>query len=178
MNVDFAQHALDVGRRNAELNEVGDAKFRILREDCLPVLQPFRALGSRGKLLGVNLPDLSRASFDLVVLDPPRYAKSPFGLVDTVNDYQSLFKPALLSVAPGGEMLVTNNVASVEVEVWIDALHRCGTKAPRRFLRLSCFDPRTTFHLSGCPSPPEDGLARDSLMDCFDKRICRLITYR
>ena len=61
LNVDFAQHALDVGRRNAELNEVGDAKFRILREDCLPVLRQLSGLGVKGKLLGVNLPDLSRA---------------------------------------------------------------------------------------------------------------------
>jgi 23S rRNA (cytosine1962-C5)-methyltransferase len=35
--------------------------------------------------------------FDLVFLDPPRYAKSPFGVVDLVNDYAALFKPALLS---------------------------------------------------------------------------------
>ena len=49
LNVDFAQHALDVGRRNAELNEVGDAKFRILREDCIPVLRQLRGLGVKGK---------------------------------------------------------------------------------------------------------------------------------
>ena len=154
MNVDFAQHALDVGRRNAELNEVGDAKFRILREDCLPVLRQLSGLRVKGKAARRKFTRLKPRSFDLVVLDPPRYAKSPFGLVDTVNDYQSLFKPALLSVAPGGEMLVTNNVASVEVEVWIDALHRCATKLDARFLRLSCFDPRTTFPPFRIPITP------------------------
>ena len=97
LNVDFAQHALDVGRRNAELNEVGDAKFRILREDCLPVLRQLSGLGVKGKAARRKFTRLKPRSFDLVVFDPPRLAKSPFGLVDTVNDYQSLFKPALLS---------------------------------------------------------------------------------
>ena len=145
LNVDFAQHALDVGRRNAELNEVGDAKFRILREDCLPVLRQLSGLGVKGKAARRKFTRLKPRSFDLVVLDPPRYAKSPFGLVDTVNDYQSLFKPALLSVAPGGEMLVTNNVASVEVEVWIDALHRCATKAGRPISSVELLRPEDDF---------------------------------
>jgi 23S rRNA (cytosine1962-C5)-methyltransferase len=41
-------------------------------------------------------PALDKQQFDLVFLDPPRYAKSPFGVVDVVNDYPALFKPALL----------------------------------------------------------------------------------
>ena len=37
--------------------------------------------------------------------------------MDTVNDYQSLLKPALLCTKVGGKMLVTNNVASVELSL-------------------------------------------------------------
>jgi len=129
LNVDFAEHALAVGRRNAELNQLDSSRFQILREDCLPVMRQLSGLGVKGKAARRKFTKLKPRQFDLVVLDPPRYAKSPFGLVDTVNDYQSLFKPALLSVVPGGEMLVTNNVASVEVEAWVESLHRCATKA-------------------------------------------------
>ena len=49
----------------------------------------------RGKRLP-PFPKLEARRFDLVFLDPPRYAKSPFGVVDLINDYAALFKLALL----------------------------------------------------------------------------------
>ena len=39
-------------------------------------------------------PKLEARQFDLVFLDPPRYSKSPFGVVDLINDYQALFAGA------------------------------------------------------------------------------------
>ena len=145
LNVDFAQHALDVGRRNAELNEVGDAKFRILREDCIPVLRQLSGLGVKGKAARRKFTRLKPQTFDLVVLDPPRLAKSPFGLVDTVNDYQSLFKPALFSTRRGGELLVTNNVAKVDAEAWIEMLNRCAKKAEREIANVEIVRPERDF---------------------------------
>lgn len=43
--------------------------------------------------------------FDVVFLDPPRYAKSAFGVVDLIPDYAALFKPALLSTLEGGTFI-------------------------------------------------------------------------
>ena len=145
LNVDFAEHALGVGRGNAALNNLDEERFGILREDCLPVMRQLSGLGVKGKAARRKFTKLKPRQFDLVVLDPPRYAKSPFGLVDTVNDYQSLFKPALLSVVPGGEMLVTNNVASVEVEAWVESLHRCATKAGRPISSVELLRPEEDF---------------------------------
>ena len=34
-----------------------------------------------------------------VVLDPPRWAKGPFGAVDVARDYESLWKPGVLTLA-------------------------------------------------------------------------------
>ena len=45
--------------------------------------------------------------FNVVVLDPPGWAKGPFGAIDIVRDYPGLLKPALLATAPGGGLLVT-----------------------------------------------------------------------
>ena len=145
LNVDFAEHALAVGRRNAELNQFDQSRFRILREDCLPVMRQLSGLGVKGKAARRKFTKLKPRQFDLVVLDPPRYAKSPFGLVDTVNDYQSLFKPALLSTRPGGEMLVTNNVASVALDDWLASLKRCALKAGREIQETEILRPELDF---------------------------------
>ncbi|WP_230369920.1 class I SAM-dependent methyltransferase [Paludibacterium denitrificans] len=90
-------------------------------------------------------PVLEPRQFDLVFLDPPRYAKSPFGVVDLVNDYQALFKPALLSTAPGGILICCNNVAAVERESWLDALQRCANKAGRPIRQVEWIAPEADF---------------------------------
>lgn len=129
LNVDFARSALDVGQRNATLNQVAMDE---LQADCLPAMRLLAGLsagGRRGKR--GKLPKIEARTYDLVVLDPPRWARSSFGAVDVVRDYQSLFKPALLATAPGGALLATNNVASVSWEDWVEQLLRCATKAGR-----------------------------------------------
>ena len=145
LNVDFANHALDIGRENARLNELTEPQFQVMREDGMLVLQQFSGLGVRGKAKRREFTKRSARLFDIVVLDPPRRARSPFGTVDTVNDYQSLFKPALLCTKPGGKMLVTNNVASVEQEAWVDSLLRCATKAGRPIADLEMIPPDEDF---------------------------------
>ena len=130
LNVDFAQSALDVGADNAAANGLAD-RCAFLRADCLPVLRQLAGLPVQRR--GRNLPyaRIEREPFDLVVLDPPRLAKTPFGTIDVVHDYQSLFKPALLALADGGAVLATNHVPTVDEAAWHDALRRCAEKAGR-----------------------------------------------
>ena len=65
--------------------------------------------------------------------------------MDTVNDYQSLFKPALLCTKSGGQMLVTNNVASVPEAEWVDKLHRCANKNDRTIDCVEILSPEQDF---------------------------------
>ncbi|PIE22774.1 MAG: SAM-dependent methyltransferase [Planctomycetota bacterium] len=131
-NVDFASSALKVGRENAKLNPQVPEVQRFIHEDCLPTMRQLAGLppgGRRGKT-----PPFERfaaRSFDLVVLDPPRWARSPFGAVDVIRDYPSLLKPALLATAPGGQLLISNHVASVGWNQWMDVVTRCASKAGR-----------------------------------------------
>jgi len=145
VNVDFARSALAIGRANAERNvpawadsagapgateESLDARFTTIADDVIPVVRQFAglALPTHGKRAR---PFTRRAPrrFDLVVLDPPRWAKGKFGAVDVVRDYASLFKPALLATAPGGTVLATNHVPEVACDDWLAALERCAAKA-------------------------------------------------
>ena len=145
LNVDFANHALDIGLENARLNELTEPQFQVIREDGMLILRQFSGLGVRGKAQRRQFTKRSARLFDMVVLDPPRRAKSPFGVVDIVNDYQSLFKPAVLCTKPGGRMLVTNNVASVEQDAWVNSLRRCAEKTGRPIADIEIIPPDEDF---------------------------------
>lgn len=143
LNVDFAESALAVGRQNAAANGLPAERCRFLHSDCLPVLRQLAGLPVQRRGKHVPFVRVERTPFDLVVLDPPRYAKTPFGTIDLVADYQSLWKPALLTLADGGAVLATNHVPAVEEAGWHDALRRCADKAgrPLRFLQPIPVDP-------------------------------------
>ena len=145
INVDFANHALSIGHSNASLNGFAEPQFQTIQDDAMLVLRQFSGLGVKGKAKRRQFTKRSARLFDIVVLDPPRRAKSPFGAVDTVNDYQSLFKPALMCAKVGGRMLVTNNVASVDVESWVESLRRCALKAGRTIENVQLIPPDADF---------------------------------
>ncbi|RMQ21125.1 SAM-dependent methyltransferase, partial [Pseudomonas syringae pv. delphinii] len=69
--------------------------------------------------------------YDLVLLDPPAWAKSAFGTVDLLRDYQSLLKPALLATADDGVLICCNNLAKVSMQDWREQVLRCATKTGR-----------------------------------------------
>ena len=147
INVDFAQSSLEVGRGNYIQNGLEDS-YTAVHEDAIPIMLQYSGLGVRGRRKKRSYTAVEARQFDLVILDPPRYAKSNFGIVDTVGDYQSLFKPALLSTKPGGQMLVTNNVASVEKPNFEKMLLKCAEKAGRPIKSLEFIDVEEDF-----PSP-------------------------
>ena len=103
----------------------------MLRSDCLPVLRQLAGLPVQRRGKHVPFVAVARRPYDLVVLDPPRFAKGAFGTIDVVRDYQSLFKPALLTLAPGGVVLATNHVPTVAAADWHELLRRCAAKAGR-----------------------------------------------
>lgn len=133
VNIDFAERGLSIGKQNTELNQLSsEAEF--IKSDFFPAVRQLAGIGQpqfiRGKRMPA-FPKLAPQQFDIVFLDPPRYAKSPFGVVDLVNDYPAVFKPALLCTAEGGTLYCSNNVASVDREAWLAQLLRSAAKAGR-----------------------------------------------
>ena len=150
VNVDFAESSLSIGRENARLNELA-TRPRFVKSDFFPAARQYSGIGQPKFVRGRSLPPfpkLEKQAFDLVFLDPPRYAKSLFGVVDVVNDYPALFKPALLSTAEGGTLICCNNVAEVEREGWLAQLHRSAVKAGREIRAFEWIMPESDF-----PSP-------------------------
>ena len=133
MNVDFSSFALAAGKLNAELNQV-EAQCQFIQSDVFPAIRQLAgvSVGGRRNQKLPKYPKLAATQFDLVFLDPPRFAKSPFGTVDLINDYQGLFKPAMLGTQSGGTIVCCNNVAKVDKETWFASLIRCVEKQGRQ----------------------------------------------
>jgi len=145
LNVDVSRSGLYVGKLNAELNGIPETRMQYLAEDCLPVLRQLADQPVKGRGAARPYTRLEPRVFDLVVLDPPAWAKGPFGAVDLVRDYPSLLKPALLATAPGGTVLATNHVASVALEDWLAVLRRTAEKSEVALAGVEAFGPEVDF---------------------------------
>lgn len=153
VNVDFSDTCLAVGKDNAHRNEL-PIRVRFVKSDAFAALRQYAGLGQSKMVRGKRMPPfppLEPRQFDIVLLDPPPYAKSPFGVVDLVNDYAALFKPALLATAPGGTLICCNNVAKVARETWLDQLQRSANKIGRSIREVEWITPEADF-----PSPDDN----------------------
>jgi 23S rRNA (cytosine1962-C5)-methyltransferase len=144
-NVDFSGSALAVGKRNAACNGLASERFRCIESDCIPLLrqlagQPVQRRTWRRRYLRIE-----KRTFDLIVLDPPRWAKSPFGTIDVVADYAALFKPCVLALAERGAIVATSHVPEVAAGDWLESLRRCAAKAGRPLRAIELVSPDADF---------------------------------
>lgn len=126
LNIDHSGTALHTGRELANLNSL---KMRFLREDYFCAVRQFAGLKVRNKK---GMRRFKQQKFEMVVLDPPTFAKGPFGAVDIVRDYGSLARPAIEVLVDGGRLVATNHHASVDVDTWEAGVRRTAEKAGRQ----------------------------------------------
>lgn len=147
VNVDFAESNLNVGKENARLNDL-PIRMRFVQSDAFAAMRQFAGIGQANMVRGKRMPafpKLEAKRFDLVFLDPPRYAKSAFGVVDIVNDYAALMKLALACTHEGGTLICCNNAAQLSRETWGDQLLRCAKKAGRTVREIEWIQPESDF---------------------------------
>lgn len=87
--IDTSAPALDLAKKNAERNKISNVSF--MREDAEKAMTTFLS---------------QQSGFDLIVLDPPRFAQSGPGVRQAIKGYTSLNVLAAQLLAPGG-ILVT-----------------------------------------------------------------------
>ncbi|MCU1731543.1 MULTISPECIES: class I SAM-dependent rRNA methyltransferase [unclassified Pseudomonas] len=145
-NLDFAEGNLAVGRENGALNPQL-APMDFIQSDYFPAIRQLAGLPISQRR-GQKLPSyvrLEARQFDLVFLDPPAWAKSAFGTVDLLRDYQSLLKPALLTTAEDGVLICNNNLARVDMDDWREQVLRCAEKAGRPVREWQVISPAADF---------------------------------
>ena len=149
VNVDFSASALAIGAKNATLNGFGPPSMSFVQEDFFPVVRQLAGLPVKGRgARGRDYLRMAPRTFDLIALDPPRWAKTPFGAVDVARDYPSLLKPVLMALEPGGVVLATNHLPTVLLEDFLAVLHRTALKIGRRLEDVEVVTPDPDF-----PSP-------------------------
>ena len=153
VNLDFAEGNLAVGRENGQLNPQLPA-MQFVQSDYFPAIRQWAGLpvaARRGQKLP-SYPRLQNQQFDLVFLDPPAWAKSAFGTVDLLRDYQSLLKPAILATADNGTLVCCNNLAKVAMADWREQVLRCASKLGRPVREWEQLPPAADFpSLDGNP---------------------------
>lgn len=152
INVDFAERNLAIGKENAELNDLTDEQIAFIQSDFFTAAKQFAGIPVKQRVRRGQkprqFPRLEEQQFDLVYLDPPRWAKSHFGTVDLIRDYPSVLKPSLLATREGGTLVCTNNVAKVPMDEWVSVVKRCAEKAGRPIHDIEFLTPEADF-----PSP-------------------------
>lgn len=149
VNVDFAERNLDVGKENAQLNSLSNDRIEFIQSDFFTAAKQFAGMPIKQRVKRGQkprpYPQLEEQQFDLVYLDPPRWAKSHFGTVDLIRDYQSVLKPSVLATKPGGTLICTNNVAKVDMDEWLELVKRCANKAGQPVVDHEILHPEADF---------------------------------
>jgi len=111
VSVDRDAAALRLARRNFELNGIDASLHRFETADVHEYLR-----SSKG------------VPFDLVVLDPPAYAKTQKAVPAALDGYASLHRAALGVLSPGGILATASCSARVTPEEFLGAIREAAVK--------------------------------------------------
>jgi 23S rRNA (cytosine1962-C5)-methyltransferase len=114
VTVDVDRDAIALARENFRANGLDAADHAFAAEDCFELLARYKREGRR---------------FDLVVCDPPAFAKSQKAVEGALAGYASLNRAALAVLAPGGLLVTASCSARVSAEQFADAVKEAAYKA-------------------------------------------------
>jgi 23S rRNA (cytosine1962-C5)-methyltransferase len=115
-SVDSSQPALDLLQRNLVLNGLDETKHTSVRADCVDELRRLAELG---------------AQFDLVILDPPKFAPSAAHRERALRAYTGLMQKGLRVLAPGGMMATFSCSGAVSRQDFAEAAQHAAVMAKR-----------------------------------------------
>ncbi|MGO8968391.1 MAG: class I SAM-dependent rRNA methyltransferase, partial [Myxococcaceae bacterium] len=113
-SVDQDADAISLARENFRGNGLDPERHDFLAADVFRLLQSFRDEGRQ---------------FDLLVLDPPAFAKTQRAVEAALDGYASLNRQALALVAPGGLLATASCSARVSPEAFLGTLKEAAGKA-------------------------------------------------
>jgi 23S rRNA (cytosine1962-C5)-methyltransferase len=114
VSVDVDRDAIALARENFRANGLDPADHAFASEDAFELLARYKREGRR---------------FDLVVCDPPAFAKSQKAVDAALAGYASLNRAALAVLPPGGLLVTASCSARVSAEQFFDAVKEAAFKA-------------------------------------------------
>jgi 23S rRNA (cytosine1962-C5)-methyltransferase len=121
MQVDTSAEALELARANAGLNGFSEPRCQCVRAD---VFEELRRLRDR------------RASFDVVVLDPPKFADTRSQLDRACRGYKDIALLALKLLRPGGELFTFSCSGAMTPELFQKIVAAAAADAGREAVVL------------------------------------------
>ena len=117
LNIDLSKKSLARGRANFALNSLPTMGHRFIADDVMAVLP---RLGAKGE------------KFDVIILDPPTFSRSPRGKTFHVeDDFEKIFVDSLELTERNSHVLVSTNCSTLR-EHALEVMARYGLKAARR----------------------------------------------
>jgi 23S rRNA (cytosine1962-C5)-methyltransferase len=117
LSIDLSKKSLARGRENFALNNLSTMGHRFIVDDVMDVLPRLARKGEK---------------FDVVVLDPPTFSRSPGGKTFHVeNDFEKLLIDSLELTERNSHVLISTNCSTLG-EHALEVMARYGLKAARR----------------------------------------------
>jgi 23S rRNA (cytosine1962-C5)-methyltransferase len=113
VTIDVDRDAIALARENFRVNGLDPADHAFASEDAFEILKRYKAQGRQ---------------FDLVVCDPPAFAKSQKAVEAAIAGYAALNRAALHVLAPGGLLVTASCSARVSPEQFQDAVKEAAYK--------------------------------------------------
>lgn len=113
-SVDQDADAIALARENFTLNGLPASKHDFLAADAFELLESFKQEGRK---------------FDLIILDPPAFAKSQKAVEAALSGYASLNRQALAVLKPGGILCTASCSARVSGDAFFEAIKEAGYNA-------------------------------------------------
>jgi 23S rRNA (cytosine1962-C5)-methyltransferase len=117
VGVDKSAPALELARENARANGVDESRIELVHADAFTWLEA-RAAASD--------------TFDLIVLDPPRFARSSRGIAQALRGYARLNELAVRCLVPGGILVTCSCTGRVSREAFVAVLGSVEASTGRR----------------------------------------------
>lgn len=115
IGIDISSDAVAAAERNARLNEITNVDF--LEANVFDVLREMEAAGDR---------------FDVIVLDPPAFAKNRASLKAAIRGYKEINLRALKLLNSGGVLITCTCSYHVSEELFLEILAQAAIDAHRR----------------------------------------------
>lgn len=117
LHLDASAEALDLARRNVELNtRVGRCEHEFMEANAFAALRAFRAVGR---------------TFDVIILDPPKFAESAGQLARALNGYKDINLVAMQLLRPGGTLVTFSCSGLVSAAVFQQVVWEAAVDAAR-----------------------------------------------
>lgn len=116
-SVDIGKHLAAVAEANLRLNGFARDRHTFITADCFDLLQRYGQ---------------EQRTFDMVILDPPSFAKSKQNRFAAIRAYTKLNALALRCVAPHGLLVSASCTSQVSPEAFKDMLASAGAISDRR----------------------------------------------